>query len=178
MTKILPNMLNDTLNLVALARETALARGDQARAEKLAPLVDDLRHLVAGVQQPGPSSPAQFTGPLAQDDFQTLLRAAQSVEPSPKGVAAPLERNQVAAAMAAGGMPDVDIARQLGITREEVRMLLSLNQRPQPATGSDLANRIPETALDAASQPAPRPASMPGRRIAGTYSGWQMEVPE
>ena len=39
-----------------------------------------------------------------------------------------LERNQVVTAMQGGGMSDAEIARQVGMTREEVRMILSLNQ--------------------------------------------------
>ena len=147
MTEIGPNLLNDTLNLVALARETALARGDQARAGKLAPVVDDLRGLVTWAQEtssPAARSPDQRpVGFLAQDDFQTLLRVVQSGGASSadgtSGAATPLERNQMVAAMSAGGMPDVDIARQLGITREEVRLVLTLS-RPSP--GADPATYL------------------------------------
>ena len=39
-----------------------------------------------------------------------------------------IPRRQVVKAMEAGGMSDVDIARQMGMTRDEVRMILSLNQ--------------------------------------------------
>jgi len=35
------------------------------------------------------------------------------------------DRSQVAAAMAAGGMGEVDIARHLGASREEIRLMLS-----------------------------------------------------
>jgi hypothetical protein len=38
------------------------------------------------------------------------------------------ERNQIAIAMAAGGMSELDIARQLGMTRDEVHIIVSLNR--------------------------------------------------
>ncbi len=132
MPKITPNLLNDTLNVVALAREMALTRGGQAQAERLTPVVDGLRDVVntarALSQPPAPSAPTQPTGVLAGDDFQALLAASQAANPAaPTTTSAPTDRGQVAAAMAAGGMGEVDIARHLGATREEVRLMLSVS---------------------------------------------------
>jgi hypothetical protein len=186
MTRIVPNLLNDTLNLVALARETALARGDQARAEKLAPVVADLRSLVSGAPKPAvaPQKPpaAAPSGVLGQDDFRTLLRAVQAGGGVPPAVAAPpsaassQERNQVAVAMAAGGTPDVDIARQLGITREEVRLILSLNQpqRAEPGPDSGPVGELPDEHKSmqdrlAGGPPGARPA---GSHVARAYTRW------
>jgi hypothetical protein len=66
------------------------------------------------------------TGVLAQGDFQTLLASAQKtpLDPAAAGTSAQ-DRSQVAAAMAAGGMGEVDIARHLGASREEIRLMLS-----------------------------------------------------
>ena len=38
------------------------------------------------------------------------------------------ERNQMVRSMAAGNMMDVDIARSLGMTREEVKLVLSVGK--------------------------------------------------
>lgn len=134
-------LLNDTYNLVQLARESALAQGRQAQAEKLTPVVDHLKTLVNqnttgakpltsvenGTKASGTMAPAA-TGVVGQSDFQTLLNAAKSVQSNqrtitPVNVA---ERNQMVRSMAASNMMDVDIARSLGMTREEVRLVLSV----------------------------------------------------
>ena len=134
-------LLNDTYNLVQLARESALAQGRQAQAEKLTPVVDHLKTLV-NQNNSGPKpltsveSNAKTTGSIApaasglvgQSDFQTLLNAAKSVQSNQRTVtpANVAERNQMVRSMAASNMMDVDIARSLGMTREEVRLVLSV----------------------------------------------------
>ncbi len=70
MERIQNNLLSDTLNLVQLARETARIRGSQQQAEKLAPVVSQLKTLVT---QQNETQSTQPTGILAQDDFQSLL---------------------------------------------------------------------------------------------------------
>lgn len=130
MTAISNELLSDTLNLIQLARETARLQGKQARFEHLDPVVDNLRTLVSEAQTPTPPA-----GPalVMQDDFQTLLAAVQKKETQP-GVAqasgsAPLERTQIVLAMAAGGMNALDIARTMGMTRDEVNLVLSVNRK-------------------------------------------------
>jgi hypothetical protein len=127
MSRITPDLLTDTLNVITLARETALARGGQAQAERLTPVVEQLRDIAArDVKSAAPA------GVLGQDEFQTLLAAAQAA-PAPGAQAAPaVERSQVASAMSAGGMGEVDIARHLGLTREEVRLLLAMDESNRP----------------------------------------------
>jgi hypothetical protein len=151
-------MLNDTLNLIALARQTALAKGKQAQAEQLKPVEASLRHLVSEAHQAKeaphstlqsapvsapPSAPPSAL--LNQPDFQSLLKAVQtSKEPVARsqiqpreGLSFAIERNQMVMALAAGGMADVEIARQMGLTREEVRLVLSINQGRRPTIGPD-----------------------------------------
>ena len=41
------------------------------------------------------------------------------------------DRNRMVLAMASGSMRDVDIARQFGMTLDEVRMVISANQKSQ-----------------------------------------------
>ena len=134
-------LLNDTLNIVQLARQAALARGKKDQAEKLSSVVNGLHQVLEGSQntakqasaQPKPTLPA-VSSLLAQEDFRTLLGAVQR-EPSKPVVESELqgspqrgERNQIAIAMAAGGMSELDIARQLGMTRDEVHIIVSLNR--------------------------------------------------
>lgn len=126
---IIPGLLNDTYNLVQLARESAIVQGKASQASKLSPVVDDLKELVKTSSQPAIS--ASPTGIFGQSDFQKLLDAARTVPGSQKSTSITniAERNQMVRAMNASNMMDVDIARQLGMTREEVRMITSLSAR-------------------------------------------------
>jgi hypothetical protein len=142
MSKIMPGLLNDTYNLIQLARETALAKGRSEQATRLSPVVDDLRSMVNSSRQPvsgtaptpgGSASPAASapSGILGQNDFKALLEAARSGQRPQAANAARQagDRLQMVAAMAAGNMSEVEIARQLGMAREEVRLILEVNQK-------------------------------------------------
>lgn len=123
MDRIQSNLLNDTLNLVQLARETARLNGSQAKAEKLSPVISQLQTMVTTEQT---KNPTEVSGIMAQSDFQELLElptANKNVSTSNNVT----ERNQVISSMALGGMNEIDIARQMGMTRDEVRMFLNLN---------------------------------------------------
>jgi DNA-binding CsgD family transcriptional regulator len=128
MSRISSNLLADTLNVVQLARETALQNGKKAQAERLNTVAGSLKTMVTN-HQPG-SQPSAPSGVMAQSDFQSLLAAAKGAAPA-KSSAAPsaTERNQVVAAMASGGMSDLDIARQMGMTRDEVKLILNVQQK-------------------------------------------------
>ncbi|GEM_PF-419713 len=152
------DLLSDTLNIVQLARQAALARGNQDRAGKLSSVADGLHKVaseatsttstLANGQQTSTSSSATLT----QEGFQTLLAAVQNnTTPSPQSQRKPAdasaakgmdtlqygvnERNNLVSAMAAGTMSEIEIARQLGITRDEVRAILSLNRLNTPSSG-------------------------------------------
>ena len=132
MPEIAPRMLNDTLNLVMLAREAALAEGRQTQAQRLSPVVDGLRSLASGAASARPAAtttntPPAVVGPLANPEFRSLLAAAQSAPLAGGTASSAVDRGLVASAMSAGGMPEVDIARQLGVSREEVRLMLATN---------------------------------------------------
>ena len=126
---IIPGLLHDTLSLIQLARESALVQGKETQAGKLTPVVDDLKNLVNNTDMS--NSPTPVSGVLAQSDFQKLLDAAKTIPGSQKipSMTNIAERNQMVRAMTASNMQDVDIARQLGMTREEVRMITSLSAR-------------------------------------------------
>jgi len=121
--RINPNLLNDTLNLVQLAQETARQRGSQKQVEKLDPVVNQLRTIVNSERD---TKPVPNAGIMAQDDFKTLLTVTQVRKMPPAGTTNFAERNQLVNALSAGGMADTDIARNLGVTRDEVRMVLNL----------------------------------------------------
>jgi hypothetical protein len=121
MERIQNNLLSDTYNLVQLARETARIKGSQQQADKLAPVVSQLKTLVNQQQEPTSSQP---TGILAQDDFKSLLNVEKKSNSS--SISDARERNQVIVAMSSGGMAEVDIARQMGMPRDEVRMVVNL----------------------------------------------------
>lgn len=139
MAPISPDLLNDTLSLISLAREAALAKGNQAQADRFAPVAKELHSLVnetragstktvnATPPKPAASAPPTTpTGVMAESGFQTLLAASQSKNQTADPLSAALERNRMVSAMGAGGMSDLDIARQMGMTREEVRVVLSI----------------------------------------------------
>lgn len=125
MSNTIPGLLSDTLSLVTLARETALVLGKENQAKKLTPVVEELRTVVSTAKNPSISS--EPSGIMAQSDFQTLLNAAQKTTPSERNIPSLgiSERNMIVKAMAEGSMPDVDIARQLGMTRDEVNLVLN-----------------------------------------------------
>jgi hypothetical protein len=134
MTNSIPGLLSDTLNLVSLARETALVMGKENQAKKLTPVVEELRSVVSTAKNP-PSS-TEPVDVMAQSDFQTLLSAAKTTTPSERNIPtlAIGERNMIVKAMAEGNMQDVDIARQLGMTRDEVRLVLNVGKVSSTST--------------------------------------------
>lgn len=128
MSNTIPALLSDTLNMVTLARETALVLGKENQAKKLTPVVEELRTAVSTAKNPSMSS--EPSGIFAQSDFQTLLSAAQKTTPTERNIPSIgiSERNMIVKAMAEGSMPDVDIARQLGMTRDEVNLVLNIGK--------------------------------------------------
>ncbi len=126
-TRDLPDLLTDTYNLIQLARETAKAKGNLDQAERLSPVVENLQTLVTESREPNKNAPAP--GLMAQDDFRLLLAAAQAQPPSRVEPSSQADRNQVITAMAAGGMNELDIARQMGMTRDEVQLILRIGKK-------------------------------------------------
>ena len=127
MTRINPDMLSSTLNLIQLARETAAARGNLEQAGRLAPVADNLRELVTSEQRS--VSEADSGGITGQSDFRFLLNTAKTRPAAEPATSAQMERSQVVAAMSSAGMGLMDIARQMGMTQEEVRLILDLSQK-------------------------------------------------
>lgn len=163
MIRISSDLLADTLNLVQLARETALARGNQDQAKRLNPVVSQLNNLVgtapagsnsSSVSQVNPdltvkSTPAAKAGlpPAVKPEiagmggFNTLLQVARQATQSTQPVQyagsqsrSTIERMNMVQAMADGKMKDTEIARQMGMTLEEVQMVIKLRQNPATHT--------------------------------------------
>jgi len=119
--------LEDTLYLIQMMRETAFSQGHQAQASRLTPIESEMRGLVSNSRQAQPL-PAPASGILGQSDFKKLLEVTQSRSQPAQGVpsaSAALERNRMVQAMASANMSEIDIARQFGLTREEVQLVLN-----------------------------------------------------
>lgn len=129
MTNVSRVSLEDSLYVLQLARETALAQNRQTQAKRMGPLVEEMRGLVANPPQ---TTTPPSTGVMGQTDFKTLLNISQEKATQPQSVdsvSSVLERNRLIGAMAEANMSDVDIARQFSMSREEVQLVLSFQQR-------------------------------------------------
>jgi hypothetical protein len=72
------------------------------------------------------------TGVMGQSDFQTLLNVSQArvhQAETVESTSSVLERNRLIGAMSEANMSDVDIARQFSMTREEVQLVLKVQQK-------------------------------------------------
>jgi hypothetical protein len=124
-SKITSDLLYDTLNVIQLARETAIYNGKTAQAERLAPVADHLRDLVASSRQ----SPSQASSAdvMSQPELRFLLSKTQNPSSlAPNRSTSAADTHHVIRAMAAGGMNEVDIARHVGMTREEIHLVLAM----------------------------------------------------
>ncbi|NMC12026.1 MAG: hypothetical protein GYA34_03990 [Chloroflexi bacterium] len=151
MTIISDNLLNDTLKLLQLAKETAQLRGQTEQANHLTPVADNLQSLVSSATQTqhtqsalAPQKAEPSSEILAQSDFKTLLSLVQTNNPQPANPASQIfsasstDRNHIITAMVQGGMSILDISRQMGMTRDEVQMFISLtNPKQNTAIGKE-----------------------------------------
>ena len=126
MEKINPTLLNDTLRLVQLARETAKLKGSNTQAEKFGPVVDQLQTIVNKDNNHHVDS---SDGILGQADFKTMFNATQNKLSGQTTVSSSSieDRNRIVGSMASGGMNDMEIAQKFGMTRDEVRMVINLS---------------------------------------------------
>jgi hypothetical protein len=122
--------LEDSLYVLQLAREAALAKNRQAQADRMNPVVEEMRGLVANSYQSQTTTPA--SGVMGQSDFKALLDVARSRPGQAAGVdsvSSAMERNHLIGAMSEANMSDVDIARQFSMSRDEVQLILSAQQK-------------------------------------------------
>ena len=128
MSKISSSMLSNTLNLVALAREAALASGKPAQAQDLGPAEQGLRQAAESARRPT-TLPAP-AAPVFDSGLQTLLALKPATgSPATTTTTGAADRLGAAQAMSAGGMSELDIARHLGASREEVQLWLSVGKK-------------------------------------------------
>jgi hypothetical protein len=124
--------LEDTLYLIQLARETALSKGKEQQADRLTPVAEEMRKVVTVSRQAPSSVSTSTSGILGQPDFQKMLEASQvkSTTGLETLTVNPVQdRSRVVGAMASSGMSELDIARQLGMTRDEVRLVINIQNR-------------------------------------------------
>jgi len=130
--------LEDSLYVLQLARETALAQNRQAQAKRMMPVVDEIRSLVS---TPPQTTLPPSTGVMGQSDFRALLDVTQArvnQPPTVDSAASVMDRNRLIGAMAEANMSDVDIARQFSITREEVQLVLNVQQKNKSYGGGSI----------------------------------------
>ena len=138
MTDIPKVSLEDTLYVVQLMRETALAQGRQAQASRLNPVMEKMQGLVANANQTQ-SGTAPASGIVGQADFKKLLETVQAKgqvsQTAGDSISTVTERNRLITAMADANMSETDIARQLGMTRGEVQLIINVQQKNQTSGG-------------------------------------------
>jgi hypothetical protein len=133
--------LEDTLNLIQLARETALSKGQQQQAERMSSVADQMRTLVTNTRQASASKKTDAAGVLGQSDFKKLMGASQAKETAQKDSVSSttiIDRNRLVNAMSASGMSDLEIARQFGISRDEVRLVINLQSKGKFVVNSEV----------------------------------------
>lgn len=120
------NLLSDTLNVVQIAQETALRRGKDTQANRMQPVVDKLRSILTKERSAAPVEPS---GVLKESSFQTLMALKEKQVDGQISTNMPVEEKQnIVTALSSGGMSETDIAKQLGIARDEVRMIVNLSE--------------------------------------------------
>jgi hypothetical protein len=127
--------LEDSLYVLQLARETALAQNRHAQAKRMMPVVEEMRSLVTNTTQSTNTPPSE--GTMGQSDFKALLNISQARANQPQSTnstTSMLERNRLIGAMSEANMSDVDIARQFSMSREEVQMVLNVRQNNKTST--------------------------------------------
>ena len=123
--------LEDSLYVLQLARETALAKNHQAQANRMMPVVEEMRGLVTNSYQ-AQTTAAPSTGVMGQSDFKALLDVAKTRTNQPAtadSASSVIERNRLIGAMSEANMSDIDIARQFSVSREEVQLILNVQQK-------------------------------------------------
>ena len=130
MSNISKVSLEDSLYVLQLARETALAQNRQAQAKRMMPLVEGMQSLISAPAQTLTTPPS--TGVMGQSDFKTLLNVTQTRvnQTQSAGMTTSInDRNHLIGAMSEANMSEVDIARQFSISREEVQLVLNIQQK-------------------------------------------------
>lgn len=155
-------MLNDTLSFISLAREVALDRGDYERAQRLEKVIHQLQQVAVQTSHK-PSNPPQELPSRSENTSFPTSPLQRIYEP---GIPTINDRNRMVLTMTAGGMSEVEIAKQLGITLEEVRIVLKLSQtRRQTLDAIPNAPQVPQVATN-------EQFELIRKKALELYSGW------
>jgi hypothetical protein len=132
--------LVDTINVIQLARETALAKGDAAQANRFTPVVSGLQQLASQSLTSGTSTMERSSTILGGDDFSKILETTNSEPASSFSLPSQnvADRNQMIQAMAASDMTHLEIARQMGMSTEEVGLIVNLGERSRSGMETSL----------------------------------------
>jgi hypothetical protein len=134
MTDHVGTMLNDTLYLFSMARETARLQGSTAQVDRLTPVVEGLREIVSSTKT---SQSEVSNSSMNQDGIRELLTFLQGSN-AEAGRHEPENRSVMISAMLAGGMPEIEVARQLGVSHEEVRIIKGQKSDPNFPVGKKI----------------------------------------
>ncbi len=156
-------MLNDTINFISLAREVALDHGEKEKAERLTKVISHLQQIIASTSEVKQNSSNQ--SPIDPKNFSDTLTQIQQITHIPQGINSINERTRAILTMSAGGMTEIEIAKQLGISQEEVSLTLRLSQIAHSQT--EIANLGQNTDRTALSDVLLK------KNIADAYNGWQ-----
>lgn len=157
-------LLNDTINLFSLAREVALEHGEHEKAERLTTVINQLRQLSPSTSQAKSSLPKEESNVLME--IRRDSSALEQSNPLSFGNTSINDRNRMILVLSAGGMTDIEIAKQLGITQEEVRIILRLSQPRNPSV------KNPATSSNGSENNSTDQISSFHKKIAEIYKGW------
>jgi DNA-binding NarL/FixJ family response regulator len=122
------SLMNDTLHLIQLAQETSRRNGNMQQADKLEPVVNQFKELINREME---STTMEAASGDATTSFQKILSTSNGVQNQRNAQLSLNDRNRMITSLSEGGMTDVQIARELNITRDEVRLVINLANAAQ-----------------------------------------------
>lgn len=122
------SLMNDTLHLMQLAQETARRSGNMQQADKLDPVVNQFKELINREME---SASMDAASGDASTSFHKILSTSNGVQNQRNAQLSLNDRNRMITSLSEGGMSDVQIARELNITRDEVRLVINLANAAQ-----------------------------------------------
>lgn len=122
------SLMNDTLHLMQLAQETARRSGNTQQAEKLDPVVNQFKELINREIE---AVSVETNSSESSQNFQKILSGSNGIQNQRNAQLSLNDRNRMIASLSEGGMSDIQIARELNITRDEVRLVINLASAAQ-----------------------------------------------
>ena len=122
------SLMSDTLHLMQLAQETARRSGNSQQADKLDPVVNQFKELINREME---TTSVETNSSESSQNFQKILSASNGAQNQRNTQLSLNDRNRMITSLSEGGMSDVQIARELNITRDEVRLVVNLASATQ-----------------------------------------------